>query len=105
MCSGPGHHLLLFAADGKDASESALEDAAEKVTRLARGRFDAHFLYTNAGAVGKNKTSSYVDPDGKLHDMCGFGSNPGYAYVRPDGYFAHIGSLGSLEDLLNFLKR
>ena len=106
---GPGHHLLLFASSGPArATEEALRQVVDKISPLVRGKFESHFLYSGEGpkmADESRGASSYIDPEGKLHQRYGFAKQPGYVYVRPDGYIAHIGLLAKLDDFLGYLKR
>lgn len=105
----PGYHLLLFAGGcSARATEDELSQAVEKVAPLVKGKFDTHVIYSSAGpkeAAESPRKSSYIDPEGKLHQRYGFAKQPGYVYVRPDGYVAHIGLLKKMDGFLSFLKR
>lgn len=93
LCTGPGHHFLLFSGTG-----SAVADDAALQTRAEA------FLKTMANWTKVHKISSgYVDEKGQLHARYGF-VQPGYVLIRPDCYVAHIGPLSAIDELLEWLK-
>ncbi|KAK8050932.1 6-methylpretetramide 4-monooxygenase [Apiospora rasikravindrae] len=94
------HHLLLFsgvAADGQAAEVDLLR--AEVQFRERDG--DAALVHTLVSGASGTK-SGYTDADGEVHKRFGMEKGAGYAYVRPDGYIAHIGPLSSLEEFLDW---
>lgn len=111
VCVGAAHHFLVFAGDaaaggpfaGKAADENQLVAAAEEVTKASSSKVQVHYIQAGDVQLCPRAAEWYADPEGRLHEQFGFGS-PGYVFVRPDGYVAHIGPLGKLDQLISFLK-
>ncbi|KAK6860942.1 FAD binding domain-containing protein [Apiospora arundinis] len=94
------HHLLLFS--GVEADGRASEAALMRAEMQFRDRNpDAALVHTLVAGEPCGK-SEYVDVDGGLHKRFGLEKTSGYAYIRPDGYIAHIGPLSSLEEFMNW---
>ncbi|KXJ96042.1 FAD binding domain-domain-containing protein [Microdochium bolleyi] len=119
--AGDRHNLLLFSGAGGHAAamHTALEDAKERFLRAAAAasdnnssHADVHLVYTETATAGLPETARHgehtyldVDATGTLHEQYGFCDQPGYVFVRPDLYVAHIGYLSELDALLESLGR
>ena len=101
LCHGPSHHLILFS--GIDAKAADLHELRAAETRFQNVNHDAAVSYLISGTSARSG-SSYVDPTGKMHELYGF-EQPGYVYVRPDGYVEHIGLLKDFDTLLQWLAK
>ncbi|KXX81498.1 putative aromatic compound monooxygenase YhjG [Madurella mycetomatis] len=111
VCVGAAHHFLVFAGSaeadgpsaGKASDEKQLVTAAEEVTKTSTSDVQVHYIRAGDVKLCPRAAEWYTDPEGRLHEQFGFGS-PGYVFVRPDGYVAHIGPLAKLDQLISFLK-
>ncbi|KAK4679420.1 hypothetical protein QC764_204010 [Podospora pseudoanserina] len=112
LCVGSSHHLLLFSGEHSEEQTNALEYAKEKVLSAVSFRLDVHFIYRKAKdepAIALN--DYYIWPSELVEETLlkrfGFSeqSLPGYMFVRPDGYVAHIGPLSTLDEFLSFLRK
>ncbi|KAK4127996.1 hypothetical protein N657DRAFT_567023 [Parathielavia appendiculata] len=99
VCKGTPHHLLLFAGE---LGEQEAATAAQRVVSVCKAKLSVHYIARGDRTVPSEEW--YSDPEGALHDKFGFGTKPGYVFVRPDGYLAHIGPLAKLDQLLSFLE-
>lgn len=94
------HHLLLFsgvAAEGQ-ASGAELMHAEAHFRERDPDAALVHMLITGAPET----RLGYLDVDGALHRRFGMENMAGYAYIRPDGYIAHMGPLSSLEEFMDW---
>ncbi|KAK7957213.1 6-methylpretetramide 4-monooxygenase [Apiospora aurea] len=94
------HHLLLFSgvAVGGQASEA---DLARAEALFRKRDVDAALVHTLVSGTSGAR-SGYADANGALHKRFGMEKTAGYAYIRPDGYIAHIGPLSSLEEFMDW---
>ncbi|KAK8116502.1 FAD binding domain-containing protein [Apiospora kogelbergensis] len=94
------HHLLLFsgmAADGQASMADLMRAEAQFRERV----FDGALVHMLVAEASESK-SGYADLNGDLHSRFGMEKTSGYAYIRPDGYIAHIGPLSSLGEFLDW---
>lgn len=100
LCTGPGHHFILFSGTGTAAADdAALQSHADSFNAASANLAKTHKIFTQR-SLG---SSGYIDEEGQLHARYGF-VEPGYVLVRPDGYMAHIGPLSAMDGLLAWLK-
>lgn len=97
LLRGPTYHFLLFA---RAESSHELEGVQRGLLEAGQDGVPVHVIAT----VDTQDLKAVVDVSGELHRLYGFESKPGYVYVRPDGYVEHIGTLGQVDELLNWLK-
>lgn len=104
LCRGGTHHLLLLAGTGdtNKAGDEALQLVSEKVLG-SKGATDSPQVHIIYGGDASGKGNGLWDIDGAVHSRLGFAGGPGYVYMRPDGYVAHIGLLSSVDELVSFL--
>ncbi|KAK7992114.1 FAD binding domain-containing protein [Apiospora saccharicola] len=100
------HHLLLFSGCQGDDLQQAAEIFQEKNSGTPSS---VHVLIAGPSSGGSSSSSSrdwgcYKDVDGVLHMRYGFRDGAGYAYIRPDGHIAHIGSFDGLPLFMKWLK-
>jgi len=99
LCTGPGHHLILFSGTGSGAAdEAALQHIATGFENNSKWMI-LHKVFSQKSLGG----SGYLDDGGLLHARYAF-SEPGYVLIRPDGYVAHLGPLTAVDDLSEWLK-
>ncbi|KAK6859056.1 FAD binding domain-containing protein [Apiospora arundinis] len=94
------HHLLLFsgvAADGQALAADMMHAQAQFRERDVDGAL-VHMLFAEAS---ESKVGC-SDVNGDLHRRFGMEKTAGYAYIRPDGYIAHIGPLSSLGEFMDW---
>ncbi|KAK3940838.1 putative aromatic compound monooxygenase YhjG [Diplogelasinospora grovesii] len=106
LCVGAPHHLLLFAGGEENtaATTETLEDVRDKVQELVKSEVETHIMAATNPSSATGEATTYTDVDATVHAQFGFTKSPGYVFVRPDGYVAHIGFLSNLGELLAFLK-
>lgn len=106
----PGYHLVMFAGTerDKDNNEDKDVDADERtLKKIVEGFMGGSAAWAKVHRIFTMRTEpgsrGYLDKDEKLHARYGF-MEPGYVFVRPDGYVAHIGLLTALDELLAWLE-
>ncbi|KAK7981481.1 FAD binding domain-containing protein [Apiospora saccharicola] len=94
------HHLLLFsglAVEGQASGPELMHAEAQFRERDV----DAALVHTIVAGSSETRFG-YLDVDGVLHRRFGMEKTAGYAYIRPDGYIAHVGPLSSLEQFMDW---
>lgn len=102
--SADHHSLVLFAGSGLQAASPAeLEAAKEKFlhTRPQMSKTDVYHVHSTEDLTIL-ESNHFWDMEESLHQSYGF-KVPGYAYIRPDFYIAHIGLLPSPDELFSEL--
>ncbi|KAK8029213.1 FAD binding domain-containing protein [Apiospora marii] len=94
------HHLLLFSGVEEEGRATGAELMRAEAQFKQRDPDAAlvHMLVTGASETHLG----YLDVEGALHRRFGMEKTAGYAYVRPDGYVAHIGPLSSLGEFMEW---
>jgi 2-polyprenyl-6-methoxyphenol hydroxylase-like FAD-dependent oxidoreductase len=114
ICTGPTHHLLIFAGSAASLETEAFMLNALKQFPDAHAEVHVICMETNKELMDENSllldglddntdqqiSGAYCDADGSVHALFGFGAEPGYVYVRPDAYIAHIGLLRRFDEFL-----
>ncbi|KAK8120154.1 hypothetical protein PG999_004274 [Apiospora kogelbergensis] len=106
------HHLLLFSGVTSSSGTVSREDLQQAAKTFQNdnpgGAALVHVLIAGPSSCGGRPPSLngdyYLDVDGVLHGRYGFGDGPGYVYVRPDGYVAHIGPLSAIQSFTKWLE-
>ncbi|KAK3326232.1 FAD binding domain-containing protein [Apodospora peruviana] len=110
LCRGWGYHVLLFAGtgEGKAATRVAILDEVRNKTQvLLKGDIKTHIIHVsgNSPSSGADSDPEYMDVHAAVHAQFGFSKEPGYVFVRPDGYIAHIGTLSKSDELFKFWQK
>jgi len=108
--------LLLFSGVGQQAADSqTLKFASQEFLGEGIGGVEvkihkittSRYMDTEAdGEIGKanQKEGIYEDANGEAHGLYGL-SRPTYVLVRPDMYISFIGSLDTIAQLEEWVKR
>lgn len=116
LCKGPTFHLLLFSGVGQQAADSqALKFASQEFLSEGTAGMEVKIhkivtsRYTDTEADGERgvanqKEAIYEDLDGEAHGLYGL-KGPAYILVRPDAYISFIGSLDTIAELEQWVKR
>ncbi len=102
LCSGVDFHLLLFSGIGDaNLSDESLEEVGENFLNERNNAVKIHKILTlpNSATHGNANT----DAEGKIHELYGF-KEPGYVFIRPDGYISFIGLLSTMDELKSWVK-
>ncbi|KAJ8128833.1 hypothetical protein O1611_g4798 [Lasiodiplodia mahajangana] len=90
------YHFILFSGNLRTGTE------IDEMERIA-AKFEANNIEKARIHMIVQERNSKYPYSHRLHSIYGF-SNPGFAYIRPDGYVAAIGTLGHFDDFLAWLN-
>ncbi|KAI0877588.1 FAD binding domain-containing protein [Hypoxylon argillaceum] len=90
------HNLVLFSGSLRTGTE--LEEMKRAAARFGRNNVDKARVHMVVQERGGEHAYSH-----RLHGTYGF-AHPSFAYIRPDGYVASIGTLGHFDEFLSWLN-